>query len=646
MEAKMTESKLYDLLSAHSIPVPPYKSIGFQENPSIDFFPAALKIESPKVVHKSEYGAVKLNITSNEQLAAAKAEIIKNVEAKGVKLDDSDRFIAVKMCRGEELYFGMVNDPVFGKTILFGKGGVLLELYKDVGYISLEADKEEVERALRATKISKLLDNFRGMGDHMASAVNFVQKLQKFIKANPKISEMDLNPVLLTSDGLIAVDARVLFEANAVQKAARKRSNFFDNKKVAVIGASTEPSKVGYALAKNALSFKGELYFVNAKGGELMGKPLYKSVPEIPGDVDTAVIGIPGKFILDTIEQLAAKKVKNVIVTSAGFKEVGDLEGEEKLIALVNKHNINMIGPNCLGYYMGASSLNLTFGTGNVKDGGLAVVSQSGAVLAALMDKAAQSGIGFSHIVSVGNMADLDFADLVEMLESDPKCKMISLYVEGMNRGEEFLAAVRKCKKPIYLFKSGRSEASKAAAFSHTGNLSGNYEMFKGLVEGAGCTVVDNIEALIFRPDLSNVKQALIVTNAGGPASVLTDYIEDRGKKLYKLSDADIKVLDAILPFNWPKANPVDIIGDAQSGLYRKTLEIAQEFAGVDIIYVIVTPQFMTDSDNIAVLLTEKFKKPVIPIMLGGGSMSNGIKLLKEKNILVFDTLKGATDLL
>ncbi|MDR3347512.1 MAG: acetate--CoA ligase family protein [Helicobacteraceae bacterium] len=642
----MTESKLYDLLSAHKIPVAPYKSIGFSEKPSVEFFPVALKIESPKVVHKSEYGAVKLNITSNEQLETAKAEIIKNVESRGVKLDESDRFIATKMVRGEELYFGMVNDAVFGKTILFGKGGILLELYKDVGYISLEAGKEEIGRALKSTKISKLLDNFRGLGFTIDSAIDFVQKLQNFIKQNPTVSEMDLNPVLLTDEGLIAVDARVLFDDNGATKSERARSSFFDNKKVAVIGASSDPNKVGYAVAKNALGFKGEAYFVNAKGGELFGKTLYKSVADLPSDVDTAVLTIPAKFILQTIEDLTRKKVKNVMVISAGFKEVGDLEGEQKLIDLVAKHNLNMIGPNCLGYYKGESDLNLTFGSSNVIAGDIGVVSQSGAVLAALMDKAFQFKIGFSHIVSVGNMADLDFADLVAMLDADPKCKAISLYVEGMNRGEEFLRAVRKTSKPIYVFKTGRSNESKAAAFSHTGNLSGNYEMFKGLLEAAGCVMLDNIEALIYRPALNVAQNALIVTNAGGPASILTDYIVDRNRKLYALSESDIKALDAVLPFNWPKANPVDIIGDAMSDRYEQTLQIVQEFSGVDIIFVIVTPQFMTDGDKIAQLLLKQWKKPVIPIMVGGSDLQKGKDLLIGNGVLSFDTLKAATEFL
>jgi acyl-CoA synthetase (NDP forming) len=240
----------------------------------------------------------------------------------------------------------------------------------------------------------------------------------------------------------------------------------------------------------------------------------------------------------------------------------------------------------------------------------------------------------------------MDFADLVDTLNADPKCKAISLYVEGMSDGKAFLEAVRRSKKPVYLFKTGKSAESKAAAFSHTGNLSGNYETFKGLLESVGCILLDNIEALIFRPSLNDVKSVLIVTNAGGPASILTDYIVERGKKLYVLSEEDIKTLDAFLPSNWPKANPVDIIGDAMSDRYEKTLRIVQTFKNVDLIYVVVTPQFMTDGDKIAALMLEKWKKPVIPILLGGYDLQKGIDLLKANGVTSFDTLKAATELL
>ena len=641
----MTESKLYELLTQYEITVAPYQTFGLKESAHVDFYPAALKIESDKVVHKSNFGAVKLSLINDQQLDNARAEIIKNVTAKGVELDETDRFIATQMIKGEELYFGMVSDPVFGKTILFGKGGVLLELYKDVCYIDAHADAAEIERSLRLTDISRLFNNFRGYGFEIETVVAFIQKIQRFIHANPTISEMDLNPVMLTKTGLVAVDARVQFESEpaAAPQPPRNRHNFFENRRVAVVGASSDESKVGYAVAKNALSFKGECFFVNAKGGELFGKPLHTEIAEIPGQIDTAVLTIPGKFILSSIEALVAKGVKNVVVISAGFKEVGDLEGEKALQALVKQHNLNLIGPNCLGYFEGSKSLNLTFGTDQVLPGSLAIISQSGAVLSALMDKAYQANIGFSHIISVGNMADLNFAEIVTMLDADPHCEAISIYAEGLQDGKAFLQALRQTQKPVFVFKTGKSNESKKAAFSHTGNLSGNYEMFKGLIESTGCQIEDNIEALIYHPRFLETQNILILTNAGGPASILTDYIIDHGKKLYPLSDADKAAFDAVLPFNWPGANPVDIIGDARSDRYEKSLEVAQHIKGVDLIYLVVTPQFMTDNDAIARLLERDWSIPVIPVMLGGGMMEEAVRLLKQQRILVFDSLKEAT---
>lgn len=641
----MTESKLYELLESHHIAVAKWKTFKLNEVPDIDFYPAALKIESPKVVHKSEYGAVKLSIINEQRLIEARDEIIRNLESKDVKLDDGDRMIVTQMIKGEELYIGMINDPVFGKTLLFGKGGVLLELYKDVCFIDVDANEKEVEKALRTTKISRLFNNFRGFGFEIDTAVEFVTKLQNFIRANPTISEMDLNPIMLTKNGLIAVDARVKFDDTKAPQISkpRIRSSFFDNKRVAVIGASTDKSKVGYAIAKNALSFKGDLFFVNNKGGELFGKQMVKSISEIEGNIDTAVLTIPGKFILGSIEELIAKGVKNLVVISAGFKEVGDLEGEKKLQDLVNKHNLNLIGPNCLGYYEGSKSLNLTFGTDKVIAGDLAIISQSGAVLSALMDKAYQAGVGFSHIISVGNMADLSFSDLINMLDKDKNCKAISIYAEGLQDGKEFMNALRNTRKPVFVFKTGKSNESKKAAFSHTGNLSGNYEMFRGLLESVECKIEENIEALIYHPKFADAKTFAIITNAGGPASILTDYIIDHGKKMYSLSDSEIAALDKVLPFNWPKSNPIDIIGDAMSDRYEKTLEVVQNFTGLDLIYLVVTPQFMTDNTEIAKLALKEWKKPVIPIFLGGELMDEAKNLLKANQVLVFDSLSEAT---
>ncbi len=644
----MTESKIYELLATYKLQTPKFLSFGLNETPKINFFPAVLKIESEKVVHKSDYGAVKLNINSNEELLKAKNEIMANVAAKGVILDDSDNFIAVEMLSGLEVYVGLVDDEIFGKTIVFGKGGVFLEMYKDVCYIDIYADDEEIKRAIRLTKISKVFDGFRGFEYGIDMAVAFVKSIQNFAKSNPDIIELDFNPVLITKDGLKIVDARIKKGEPRPEKLGtlrKNRPNFFKNKRVALVGASSDSTKVGYAIAKNSLSYGGDIFFVNAKGGELFGKNLYTSVAEIEGDIDTAVITIPSKFVVETTKELVKKNIKNLIIISAGFKEVGDYDGERIIAELAAEHNFNVIGPNCLGYLQGAQDLNLTFGIGGLKSGELALLSQSGAVLSALMDKAYDAGVGFSHLVSCGNMVDLDFAEMVDMLNTEDACKYISIYAEGIQNGKEFLRALRESKKKVYIFKTGKSAESKKAAFSHTGNLSGNFEMFKGLIESVGAKIEDNIEALLFNP-LNEVNNILIVTNAGGPATILTDYIIDHGRKLYKLTDDELKAFDAVLPSNWSRNNPVDIIGDAMADRYAKTLEIACKIDSVDLIYLLVTPQYMTDALNIAKLCERDWGKKIYPILLGGHEMDEAKNHLRSQQKLFFKTLQSATSFL
>ncbi|MDP1784231.1 MAG: acetate--CoA ligase family protein, partial [Sulfuricurvum sp.] len=477
----MTESHIYDMLKSYGFATTKYCSFGLHETPIIDFFPVAIKIESEKVVHKSDFGAVKLNINSMQELEKAKNEIIANIEAKGVTLNGNDRFIATEMISGVEVYVGLVDDEIFGKTIVFGMGGVFLELYKDVCYIDIYADEEEILRAIRRTKISKVFDGFRGFGCHIERVVELILSLQTLAKANPDIIELDFNPVILTDEGLKIADARIKRGEPKPEKLGTLRKNrnpFFHNQRVVLVGASSDPKKVGYAVAKNSLCYGGELFFVNARGGELFGKKLYKRIGEIEGEIDTAVMMIPSQGVVESIKELIPKNLKNLIIISAGFKEVGDFESEHIIAKLSHKHNVNVIGPNCLGYLNSTENLNLTFGIDGLKSGELALLSQSGAVLAALMDKAYDAGVGFSHLVSCGNMVDLDFAEMIDMLNQEETCQYISIYAEGIQNGKEFLRAIRESKKKIYIFKTGKSVESKKAAFSHTGNLSGNYAMF------------------------------------------------------------------------------------------------------------------------------------------------------------------------
>lgn len=644
----MRESDIYDLLGSYNFKITPYISFAIDETPLIDFFPVVVKLESQKVVHKSDFGAVKLNIHSYEALEEAKRKIIASVRAHGVVLDADDRFLAAQMLSGIELYAGLVDDPIFGKTIVFGKGGIELELYKDVCYIDIYADEEEIKRAINLTTISKIFNGFRGFEYSIQMAVDLIVSIQQFSRSNPEIIELDFNPVILTNEGLTLVDARIKKGEATFEKLGSLRKNrphFFTNERVALIGVSSDPTKVGYAIARNALAFTGELFFVNSKGGELFGHRLYKDICEIEGDIDTAAIMIPSHFVVDAIKALILKNIKNIIIISAGFKESGDTQSENIIADLAKTHNFNVIGPNCLGYLESSKKLNATFGIGGLRSGELALLSQSGAVLSALMDKAYDAGIGFSHLVSCGNMVDLDFAEMIDMLNREASCKYISIYAEGVQNGKEFLRAIRESSKKIYIFKTGKSAQSKKAAFSHTGNLSGNYAMFKGLMESVGAKIEDNIEALLFNP-FNEVKNILVVTNAGGPASILTDYIVDHGGTLHTLSSEELEALNAVLPSNWSKNNPVDIIGDAMADRYEKTLEVVEKIQEVDLVYVIITPQCMTDTLNIVKLCERVGTQKIYPILLGGHEMEEAQRYLRGKQIPFFKTLQSATSFL
>ena len=639
----MFEYEVYDWLRSSDFRVPQFKIFKLNEKPNIDFYPIALKIQSSKIVHKSEYGAVKTAIIDEAGYQKAHDEILQNIKNHGVNLDSNDRLIATSMIIGEELFCGVINDLVFGSSIVFGKGGVFLELYRDVCYIDIFADEDEIERAIKLTKISKIFYGFRNFKYNIKIIIQFIKQVQELIKSNPHIKELDMNPLILNDSGLTIVDARVKFDNVKIlqEKPKIRKKSFFDNNSIAVIGASSDPKKAGYAIAKNLLSFDGDIFFVNKNGGELFGRQCFKDVVEVAADIDMAIIVVPAEFVYDEIKKLLNKNIKNIVIISAGFKETGNLYAEQKIKDLALANDINIIGPNCLGCYEGTKSLNATFATNNVMQGCIALLAQSGAVLSALMDKAYDFNIGFSHIVSFGNMVDLNFAQTIESLQNEPTCKYISIYAEGIRDGKAFLQSIRKSKKPIFIFKAGKSEHAKKAAFSHTGNLSGDYAIFEGLVKSVGAHIVDNIEALIFSPK-KRPDNILIITNAGGPATVLTDYVAARKGRLYNLSEDDIRHLSEVLPSNWSKNNPIDIIGDARSDRFKIVLEAVKEF-DADLVFIVVTPQFMTDSFEIAKVIHEASKtKFIVPIMLGGENLNHAKMFFKKNKMVYFDSLQEA----
>ncbi len=624
----MLENEIYNWLNSYSIPTPQYKIFNIDEEPDVDFYPVALKILSDKVVHKTDAGAVIINIENKEALSKAKHLIEGNLTQKNIHLDRQDKFIVSKMYAGIELFFGIINDAVFGKVIVFGAGGIFTEIFRDICFIDSEAGDDEIKNAIAQTKISILFTKgFRGKKYDIQLVVVLVKKLQQL-----DVQEMDLNPVMLTEDALTVVDARLLPSKIPVSsKQIKYLPELFSPEHVAIIGVSEHEEKIGYALAKNT-SDNENVYYVNPHLKDLFNKRVYNTIDELPL-VDTAVIAISVKAVKETIEQLVSKKVKNIIVITAGFKEAG--RDETFLKELTETSHINIVGPNCIGIY--TNGLNLTFGTHDIMKGTTNFFSQSGAIVAEVMDKAALKQIGFENIISVGNMVDVDFADLLSSYRGN---NPVNLYVEGISNGKNLLRTIRKSALKIRIFKAGRTEAARKAAFSHTGNMAGNYEMFVGLLKAAGAQMLNDVNGLLYPYDFKTI---LIITNAGGAGTVMSDLISN---KLYALNENEIDKLSEILPSHWSKNNPVDIIGDASDERYLKTIKVADDF-NADAIYVIITPQFMTNPEAICKLFVEqRFRTKIFPILLGGEIMQPAKNYLQKHSIIFFEELIEAVSFL
>jgi len=427
-----------------------------------------------------------------------------------------------------------------------------------------------------------------------------------------------------------------------------KLEAFFNPKSVAVIGASREPRKVGHRILRNILDygFKGEIYPVNPNAEEVLGCRCYKSILDIPSEVDLSIIAVPAKIVPSVAEQCGVKGVKGIVVISAGFSETGR-EGarlEKELLGICRKYGMRMQGPNCLGIINTASRLNASFAATNPPRGKIAFVSQSGALGSAILNWAIQNHIGFSSFISLGNETDLNAADFLEALGEDEETKVIGLYIEGVKNGRRFIEVSEKLtrKKPVIALKAGTTDVGMRAVSSHTGALAGSDAAFSAAFKKAGILRADTLEELFNlvlsfeKQPLPKGKRVLIVTNGGGPGVLAADACEKKGLDLPSLEHSIRERLRRKLPPHASVNNPVDVLGDADEERYRIALDAGLKSSRVDGIIVILTPQAMTPIEKIAQVLAEikeTSKKPIIATFMGIPNDSPAIKTIREKGI-------------
>ncbi len=411
---------------------------------------------------------------------------------------------------------------------------------------------------------------------------------------------------------------------------------------VALVGASEREGALGRFVLQNLVNggFKGEIYPVNPKYQQLLGLTCYPKLAELPQPPDLVVVVTPARTVPDLIDEAAAAGARAALVLSAGFAEVG-AAGKQlhyEALARARAHGLRMLGPNCLGIMRPDIGLNATFARTPARPGTVALVSQSGAVLAAMLDFAHLAGFGFSSVVSTGAGSDVEFSEILDFLSLDGATRSIILYIEGVHDARAFLSSVRAAAsvKPVVVLKVGRHLAGSTAAMSHTGALVGDDAVFDAALRRAGAIRVgaytqmfSAAEALAAgrfpRPDPGN--RLAIVTNGGGPGVLAADSVADNEVALAKLSAETVAKLDAVLPSTWSRGNPIDIIGDADAERFSKSLELVLADPGNDGVLVLFCPTIGLGADETAKALLPVAKasdKPVITAWLGGDDARRG----------------------
>jgi len=410
---------------------------------------------------------------------------------------------------------------------------------------------------------------------------------------------------------------------------------FFNADKIAVIGASREDGKVGNVIFKNFLEgFDKEVYPVNPNADEVLGYKCYKSVKDIPGKLELAIICIPAKFVPDAVIDCGKKGIRNVIIISAGFKEVGNEKLTKELLNALTKYKIDCIGPNCLGVYSSRGHIDTLFlpkdRLKRPKEGVISFVSQSGASGSAVLDLAAEERFGFAKFISYGNAINVDESDLIEYLGNDPDTEVICLYVEGVKDGKKFLETCKKVssKKPIIAIKGGITEAGKKAALSHTGSLAGSAEVYFGAFKQAGMITAHTLEEVFdfmkvfekvqIKPKGRNIQ---VITNGGGFGILCSDAIAGLGLDMAEMTSAVKKSLKKKLPPIAVAENPIDLLGDATTERYRLAFDACMKDKNVDIILAVVLSQTPLIEEEIITDVLKEFndkkKKPIITITTG-----------------------------
>ena len=607
-------------------------------------FPVVMKIVSPDILHKTEAGGVIVGVKSAADAEKAYDTIIAN--AKKYKSNANIIGIQVQqmLAGGQEVIIGAVTDQSFGKLVAFGLGGVLVEVLKDITFRLAPATKDEALSMLDGIQAHEILKGVRGADPVNRDALaTLIENVSKLISDFPEIAEMDLNPVFATKSGAVAADVRIVMDWNPPPPRfrpeqadiVRQMNRIMKPDAVAVIGASSEDGKIGNSVMKNLINggYQGKIYPIHPKADEIMGRKAYKSVKDVPGEIDVAVFAIPAKFVAGALVECGEKKISGAVLIPSGFAETGNEEGQKELQDIGRKYNIRLMGPNIYGFYYTWKNLCATFCTAYDVKGHAALSSQSGGIGMAIIGFSRSAKMGVSAIVGLGNKSDLDEDDLLTFFEQDDNTGIIAMHCEDLKDGRSFAEVAKRVskKKPVVMLKAGRTALGARAASSHTGALAGNDKIYEDVLKQSGVVRARSLRDLLdFArgvPLLPTPKgeNVVIITGAGGSGVLLSDACVDNDLSLMKMpADLDAAFRKFIPPFG-AAGNPVDITGGEPPTTYQNTVKLGLSDERIHALilgywHTIITPPMVFAKLMVEVVNEMKAKgisKPVVASLAG-----------------------------
>ncbi|HEX9012456.1 MAG TPA: acetate--CoA ligase family protein, partial [Anaerolineaceae bacterium] len=609
--------------------------------------PVALKIESPQILHKTNVGGVALNLAGEPEIRAAYDRMLASVRAASPDAALSGVQVQEMVARGVEIIIGLLDDPQFGPVILFGLGGVLTEILQDVSFRVLPIDRADALQMVRETRGTRILQGYRGEEPVSEEALaDLLLRAGKLgMDQAGSYESIDFNPVVVWGDQHRVLDVKLVRRdvPRPLPAAARPNpsglKNFFKPASVALVGASATPGKVGNAVLDSLArsEYRGRVYPINPKAGEILGIPTYPSLSAVPDPVDLVVVTVDLGLVPGILEECASRGTHNMVIISGGGKEIGGEKAdlEARIRRMSREAGVRIIGPNCTGVFDGETRLATFFQTqerlSRPGKGRVALMTQSGTVGLGFLEDAAPFGV--SNYVSYGNRVDVDEADLLAYWGSDPEVDVIAIYVEGLEDGRKFLQAAREVtrSKPVVIYKSARSARAARASLSHTGFFGGSYAVADGAFRQAGLVRANSYDelaactkALAMQPRARGRRVAMISNGAGSMVQAMDDFQAAR-LSMPDLSPETVSRLTQVYPAFYVVQNPVDVTGSASSGDYEVGIEALLQDPNVDIVmpwFVFVNTPLGVDIVQKLGRLSRQYAKPILVGAFGSGAFT------------------------